>query len=263
MDIQHRLRERTAWWRGREKEEACTDSSTDSSTQASIELTMAQDLQLCRTAHRDGADVRELLLTLVDSVMLLDEPSMCLHEFVQIMDMKDAVSVLSVLAIMVIVTEYSGDVPDFFAKFYALLLPHIFETEEDRMVLLCTRVLSAEGMSLQCVRSFVKRLCWVAIRVNTVCCARILCIVSQTLCKHKKAAVLYKDREETKNKAEYTAFQPYLYELDVLSDHPVFADDVNSIKKGIALKKRTKEEIVQRIAEMAEEGMREIQKGRT
>jgi len=278
LPVMKSVEEKAEWWRSRileqeriieeegsgvsdsasgsfENTEEDSEPTSTSSEKAQEDLEMNEaemikDLEMCYNYQSSGKDAVILLRQLVEAVPYMETPSICLDGFVKLAGLKDKSSVYSMLAIILIVSEFEGDVPDFFEKLHDLLRPALFEECEDEMIVLCDKSLRSELLSLNTVRSMVKRLCWIAVRVNTVCCARVLSIVSKTLLRHKQAVVLYKDRKNTENTAEFGTYQPYLFELDALKDHPVLGDYAKNIKSGIPIGSVSKEDIIKRVTDI-------------
>ncbi|KAI5185384.1 U3 small nucleolar RNA-associated protein 19 [Nematocida homosporus] len=222
---------------------------------AGAEERLLEDLEWCiKQKGKDTEEELEVLLGgIVDGLGLVEEPLMGLDGLVSIFRWGNGRSVLAAKGVVFLISEYAGEMADFFETFYQLLSPELFVKYEDEMVFLSLLVLRSEGLSLQMIRSIVKRLADISIRVPVLCAGRVLYVISATLNQHKRAVVPFKDRVKEGNQIGLTQFQPYLYELDALKDHPVLGELACQIKGHVLIDQNTNAYIMNRLLAILEE----------
>ncbi|KAI5181685.1 hypothetical protein NEOKW01_1853 [Nematocida sp. AWRm80] len=190
----------------------------------------------------------ELVKIISTIIPALDEPVILLDSLVEVVRKKDRVSVYALQPLVLILSEYSGSVTDFFEIFFDLLRVDLFESDREQLVLMCSLIVKAENISLKIARAIAKRLAHIALRVNLFCAIDILRIISVILSIHKNAVVTYKNREtNTGNISEYHNYQGYLFELDALKDHPILGEYARAIKSNQIIRFRTDQQIAKEI----------------
>lgn len=235
-----------------------------------IEKQLIQDLKLCTEIAQKYANKRNskdglvstiltpieeqeeniwcsLLYSLKNAILYLDEPLIALDHLVKIFRSGGILGMNSALIIIPIITEYGGEVEDFFRIFHNLLTLDVIEKERDKVLLICECLFKFENISLTAVKCFIKRLSYLSIRTDCFTAAKIMKVICNGLVLHKKAVVSYANRKEMENLAEYERFQPYLYEIDTLKSHPLLSEYAKKIKCLIPIDIDTDKDIKRKI----------------
>ncbi|OAG32003.1 U3 small nucleolar RNA-associated protein 19 [Nematocida displodere] len=208
-----------------------------------LEETLMDDLDFCMH-HIDEPSTLKLIAEIVQGLPLVEEPAVALDGFVRILQAKKKASVAILRAVVTLVSVHGADLPDFFKMFHDLLTPFLFMESSDELLLMTDQVLKAENLSLAVVRSIVKRLAFLALRVDTLLAHKILGVISRAMQRHPRAPVPYKNREEKENTAEFTNYQPYLFEIDALKDHPVLGNAARAIKSSAPVERLTEHQFI-------------------
>ncbi|KAI5189533.1 hypothetical protein NECID01_0556 [Nematocida sp. AWRm77] len=223
------------WMEAAEKEDA----------DGAYEEEVIQDLQTC-AENSDMEEASALLQSITGILPLLEEPGMCVDGLLRLVLLRKRISVYGMLGIVLIISNHGAEVPSFFELLHSLMEPSLFEEECDALSTLCDTVLRSENLSLKGTQRLLKRLSWVSVRVGAVHSARIMQVISRGLLRHKRANVLYKEKEERENTADYDSFQPYLFEIDAFKDHPILSESARKIKSGLVVDPEEEESILER-----------------
>lgn len=247
-----------------------------------IEETLLNDLQIVIDRNDNVASI-DLLNLLINSLPLIECPSMALDPIIHLVRLCTPISARAFKGLMLLYTEYSVSIPEIYTMLYDLISEEICKTEIDLLMILVNDLLYSDGLSVQIVRAFLKRLSYMSIRVHISIAHKILNVLSVISHKHKNSIVkVPKSRTshkelikplskphtthstllsnttgvDTPNKPYHTTtpindttVDYYLYELDVLKDHPILSTYIREIKQNKIVNIR-EEEINRRVLEL-------------
>lgn len=228
----------------------------------------------------------ELLDLLINSLPLVECPSIALDHILPLVRLLSPISVRAFKGLVLLHIEYSVSIPGIYSMLYSLITEDIFRVEGDLLVILLSDMLYSDSLSIQTIRAFLKRLSYLAVRVEISVSYKILNIISVISHKHKHS-IMRVPRKESSTPSKVTirslvqirkidrnnpsvetervssacspfsldssmndtAVDWYLYELDLLKDHPVLNVYAREIKQNRIVDIK-EEEINRRVLEL-------------
>ncbi|KAI5189145.1 hypothetical protein NEMIN01_0311 [Nematocida minor] len=173
------LEERVMYWNALLKNEEIEEGLEDA---------LMDDLQLVLESPDDEYSLA-LLDILVHSLPLVECPSVALDAILSLVCLGGSVGVRAFKGLILLHSEYSVNIANIYSLLYDLLTIDLFATESDLLVLLVNDLLYSSSISINVVRSFLKRLSYIAIRVHITTAYKILNVISVISHKHKNSMV--------------------------------------------------------------------------
>ncbi|ADM11421.1 uncharacterized protein Eint_041320 [Encephalitozoon intestinalis ATCC 50506] len=187
-----------------------------------------------KTSHKDHKRLMEMLL---DLMSCMRDPRNIYPAVEKYFSPECNFSMDAAKVIFVMKRDFGFEFDGFLSTLLDCIRPENIENDTERRLFFILMVLDNGSVPLVVTKAFVKKLCNVSLQVKSSCCHKILWGVLWIMRFHPMAYAMAK-RESFEKDLEWNVsvtinqFQPYLFELDILSE------SLKGIQKVVSLIKR-------------------------
>ncbi|KAM0677973.1 Maturation and nuclear export of 40S ribosomal subunits interacting protein [Binucleata daphniae] len=166
------------------------------------------------------SDKMSLYESLPDICTKMQEPLIIVEKLNEELEQNSTLSFYAAYTLYLLQTSLDIDIPNFCKNFYNIINKENIITHRHKFFSFVKLILYNDNLPLKIVKTYIKKLCRIAVDIESYICLEILNLVYTLMKLHPMCFVMCNEEGYIECDADtvtYESFQPYLYELDILS----------------------------------------------
>ncbi|EJW02849.1 hypothetical protein EDEG_02762 [Edhazardia aedis USNM 41457] len=162
----------------------------------------------------------EIYKNLCEIFILMKEPGLIAHFITAEFETGGCNAFYAGQAIFYLIKNYKLDYKDFYCNFYNLITPSCIDKYSNEILSFTKIILADPGISLLCIKSYIKKLARTSLDTTSQNCYNILLLILFLIKINPLCGIMAHsqsfDCSQDDLEVNFEHFQPYLFELDIL-----------------------------------------------